>query len=223
MTLNDLTDLHIGLDLDHTLFDPAPRTCREIKHRYGLSYTPADLTEYNFELPGTGGVMYESVIMDLYEEPDVIRNMPPVPGAAEAVQALSEAGATISIITHRPPETFEWSKDALDAHDIPYDNFVEDVPDEKVNADADIDILIDDSPEQVAGMAAHQHHGILLLRPHNQHSIPADQNVHVPVRGEQHPTDVVRSGATQWGTITELIGTRALHSPAEVHAPTPIA
>lgn len=205
--MNDtaVSDLHIGLDLDHTVFDPAPTTCETIKQRHGIDYSPEDLTEYNFVLPGTGGVMYESVIMELYDDPETVRDMDIIPGAAEAVRTLHEAGATISVITHRPPKTFDWSRDALDTHDIPYDNFVENVPDQKVDADIDMDVLIDDSPDQVSGMAERRSHGILFLRPHNQDSIPGHANVHIPTRKQDEITVTVTSPEQQWSTITALL------------------
>lgn len=205
MTLPSLTDYHIGIDLDHTTYNPLPAICRETNKRHNTNLTPADITEYNLSVPGTDTTIVP-VIYDLHDDPSFIRDMPLMPGAKNTLQELSDAGATLSVVTHREPHTFDWTRASLAKHNIPYDNFVEDVPDNKADL-TELDILIDDLHSNVTGMADTNRDGILFLRPYNIDTIPTHERVHSALRNGHTPEQLLTNPATQWTEIKSLIRT----------------
>jgi 5'-nucleotidase len=104
-------------------------------------------------------------------EQRLFADMPVVPGAAEALWTLSDAGARIRIVTHRlcvsgvhhtaVADTVAW----LDAHDIPYRDlcFVED----KTGVEADV--MVDDAPHNVAALRAAGRDVIVFGQRYNRH------------------------------------------------------
>ncbi|MGH9185952.1 MAG: 5' nucleotidase, NT5C type [Acidimicrobiales bacterium] len=100
----------------------------------------------------------------------MFRTMPVMPGAAEALWRLSDAGVWIRIITHRlcvnwghrvaVADTVEW----LDEHGIPYRDicFLGDKP------EVEADCYIDDSPEIVDALRAAGNTVIVFGQPYNR-------------------------------------------------------
>jgi 5'(3')-deoxyribonucleotidase len=83
-------------------------------------------------------------------------NLKPIPGASEALWALSDAGIRIRIVTHRLVINFSHAPAVtdtvsfLDQHNIPYRDltFVKD------KADVGTDLLIDDAPHNIINLRA---------------------------------------------------------------------
>lgn len=204
MNLPDLSDYHLGVDLDHTTFNPLPAICAAANDKYDLCWEPTDITAYKQPIPGTDDTI-ATVIYELHTDPSFIQEMEPMPGAIDALKALSDAGATINIVTHREPSTFEWTRHSLDEQGVPYDHFVEDVPENKADIDHPIDILIDDLHPMVEGMADIGKDGILFLRPYNLEDIPTHENVHTPLRNGHTPEELLTNPEYQWNEICNII------------------
>lgn len=203
MTSLPLQNYHIGIDLDHTTFNPLPAICTAVNEQYGTTLTPTDITAYELPIPGSTDNI-SKVIHQLHEREDFIQTMEPMPGSIDTIQDLADAGATISIVTHRHPKTFDWTRQALETHNVPYDNFVEQVPENKADLE-DIDVLIDDLHAQVEGMAATNRDGILFLRPYNTENIPNHDRVHTALNTEHSATHLVSNPQTQWTAIPNII------------------
>lgn len=203
MSLPNLHDYHIGIDLDHTTYNPLPAICQAINNQYGTALSPHDITAYDHPIPGTSDTIAK-VIHELHGNKEFIQNMALMPGAADAIRALDTAGATISIITHRNPNTFDWTQQSLTENNIPYDTFVEDVPQNKADVDT-IDILIDDLQPQVEGMALTDRDGILFLRPYNIDTIPQYDGVHTALRNGHTTQELIENPARQWAEIQTII------------------
>jgi 5'(3')-deoxyribonucleotidase len=101
----------------------------------------------------------------------MFRDMPAIPGCAEALWRLSDAGVWIRIITHRlvvhwghqiaVGDTVAW----LDAHNIPYRDlcFLGRKP------EVEADLYIDDAPHNVESLRAAGNEVIVFDQPYNAH------------------------------------------------------
>lgn len=215
--LPSLDHLHIGLDLDGTLYNQLPAVCEHIRQEFNIPFTPGDVTAWDFEIPGTDDYRFSDAI-DACDSPSYYRDMPLIPGAADAVRSLAAAGATLSIVTHRDPSTHDWSRDALARHNIPYDDFIEDVPRNKATIDADIDVLIDDRTKNVTDIATTGNYGILFLQPYNYDDLPAHDRVLIPTPDHLTPRAAVKTPTMQWNRILDLFTTPPLATPSPASA-----
>ncbi len=103
-------------------------------------------------------------------ERHMFRHMDLIPGAADALWRLSDAGVWIRIVTHRlyvnwghaitAGDTAEW----LDTAEIPYRDLCFIAAKSSVNADA----FIDDAPHQIEDLRAAGHTVIVFDQPYNR-------------------------------------------------------
>jgi 5'-nucleotidase len=152
--------LVLGVDLDGCVgdYESAFRRCVAAQLRVPEgSLGPQD----RWDLAEVGwGIRDTEHFLDLHRravaEQALFAEMPVVPGAAEALWTLSDAGVRIRIVTHRlcvsgihhaaVADTVAW----LDAHDLPYRDlcFVED------KTDVGADVYVDDAPHNVLALRA---------------------------------------------------------------------
>jgi 5'-nucleotidase len=152
--------LVLGVDLDGCVadYETAFRRCAAVQLA-----VPEDtldrLSTYDYASAGWG-IRDHGHFLALHRravaEQRLFADMPVVPGAAEALWTLSDAGVRIRVVTHRlcasgihhtaVADTVAW----LDAHDLPYRDicFVEDKP--QVGAD----VFVDDAPHNVQALRA---------------------------------------------------------------------
>lgn len=100
----------------------------------------------------------------------ILRDADPIPGGAEALRNLSEAGVRIRIVTHRlylsgthalvASDTVEW----LEEHGIPYWDlcFV------ARKGDVGCDVYIDDAPHNILHLRERGHRAIVFDWPYNR-------------------------------------------------------
>jgi 5'(3')-deoxyribonucleotidase len=112
---------------------------------------------------------FERLHRTAVNEHRIFRTMPAVPGAAEALWRLSDAGVWIRLITHRlfanwnhavaVADTVEW----LDANSIPYRDlcFLGDKP--QVEADA----YVDDAPHNIVSLRGTGAPVLVFSQPYN--------------------------------------------------------
>lgn len=155
------------LDVDGTVCRNLPRICEHVNDTYGLSVTPEEVTEWSYH--------FEEIDQRIGEvADDLMRNkanwyidgLAPLDDARVVLTELQEAGFEIVIVTHRLPETHEATRRWFDDHGIPFDEFVEDVPENK--AELRGDVLIDDHHRQVEHAVESGKVGILMDQPYNQ-------------------------------------------------------
>jgi uncharacterized HAD superfamily protein len=81
---------------------------------------------FSFDLGLSFGLSPEDTaeLMRQMHEPDVLRALKPVPGAARSLRRWKRAGWEISIVTGRPPSTRTVSEDWLRDHDVPADHLI---------------------------------------------------------------------------------------------------
>lgn len=185
------TDIErVLVDVDGTLCWNLPRVCEFVTREYGVDVSPADITDwaYQFERIDVG---IDDVIARLFEEhPEwFLADLDPVPGAHEALDALSAAGREIHIVTHRPAKTHHITRQWLDDNGFAYDQFVHDVPENK--AEVPGDALVDDFHGHVADAVDAGMVGVLFDRPYSE-PVGSERAMHVSSWDEA--VDVLNAG-----------------------------
>jgi 5'-nucleotidase len=163
----------LGVDLDGVCGDYTAAFRAVVAAERGID--PADLPDdrgWDFAEWGVaelGG--FEHVHRTAVLEHRMFRDMPVVPGAAEALWRLSDAGVWIRIITHRlyvnwghavaVADTVEW----LDRHAIPYRDicFLGRKP------EVEADCYVDDSPDNIEALREAGNQVIVFDQPYNAH------------------------------------------------------
>lgn len=181
--------LVLGVDLDGCVGDYEAAFRRCVAAQLGVA--PDTLgPQHTWDYAQVGwGIRDGAHFLDLHRRAvagqRLFADMPVVPGAAEALWTLSDAGVRIRIVTHRlcvsgihhtaVADTVAW----LDAHDIPYRDlcFVED------KTDVGTDVFVDDAP-----------HNVTALRAAGTDVVVFDQryNRHLPGRRARSWADVTR-------------------------------
>jgi 5'(3')-deoxyribonucleotidase len=129
--------------------------------------------------------------------------MPVMPGAAEVLWRLSDAGVWIRIITHRlyvnwghataVADTVDW----LDAAGIPYRDLCFLGAKPQVEADC----YVEDAPHNVVGLR--------------------DSGAHVIVYDQPYNRDVDGPRAVDWAGVEDLVGARVTELGLSLQAPLP--
>src|SRR3954454_1603368 len=161
----------LGVDLDGVCGDytAAFATVVAAERDVDVSTLPSDrgwdFGEWQLEDLGGFDAVHRLAVL----EHRIFRNMPVMPGAAETLWRLSDAGVWIRIITHRlwvnwghavaVSDTVEW----LDHHAIPYRDicFLGRKP------EVEADCYVDDSPANIEALRAAGNRVIVFDQPYN--------------------------------------------------------
>ena len=161
----------LGVDLDGVCGDHTEAFRRVVAAERGID--PADLgpqTSWDFAEWGLTADDFFALHRTGVLEHRMFREMPVIPGAAEVLWRLSDAGVWVRLITHRlyanwghavaVADTVDW----LDRHGIPYRDlcFLGQKP--QVEADA----YIDDAPHNVEELRAAGNEVIVFDQPYNR-------------------------------------------------------
>jgi 5'(3')-deoxyribonucleotidase len=161
----------LGVDLDGVVADHTGRFREIVSELRGVPVDSLpldrswDFHEWGFA-PGEYELLHKSAVTDH----DMIRTMPVIAGAADALWRLSDAGIWIRIITHRlyvnwaheraVGDTAAW----LDEHTIPYRDLCFLGAKPEVQADA----YIDDAPHNITALRALGNTVIVYDQPYNR-------------------------------------------------------
>jgi 5'-nucleotidase len=163
-------DFVLGVDLDGVCADHATAFRRAVAADRGID--PSELPpqqSWDFLEWGLDRAEFERLHRDAVVDGHMFRTMPAVPGAAETLWRLSDAGVWIRLITHRlftnfghavaVADTVAW----LDDHSIPYRDlcFLGDKP--QVEADA----YVDDAPHNVESLRSTGSPVLVFTQPYN--------------------------------------------------------
>ncbi len=162
----------LGVDIDGVLadytyaFSLAVAAEKGIDHENLPTQTRWDFGEWGIE----SREEYEALHQRAVTEHRIFANCPVIPGAAEALWRLSDAGVWIRIITHRLPQnwghaiavsdTVQW----LDNNGIPYRDlcFLGRKP------EVEADLYIDDAPHNVEALRRRGNRVITFDQPYNR-------------------------------------------------------
>ena len=162
----------LGVDLDGVVADHTRRFREIVAELRGID--PESLTlerSWDFHEWGFEADEYDRLHKQAVIEFSMIRTMAVIPGAADALWRLSDAGIWIRIITHRlyvnwaheraVGDTAAW----LDEHKIPYLDLCFLGAKPEVQADA----YIDDAPHNIAALRELGNTVIVFDQPYNRH------------------------------------------------------
>lgn len=165
-----MSEFVLGVDLDGVCGDHAEAFRRVVAQERGveLGTLPPqetwDFTEWDMDRQEFERLHRLAVV-----EHRMFRSMPVIPGAADALWRLSDAGVWIRLITHRlytnwghavaVADTVAW----LDEHSIPYRDlcFLGDKPQVEANA------YVDDAPHNIDALRASGAQAIVFSQPYN--------------------------------------------------------
>ena len=165
-----MSDFILGVDLDGVCGDHAEAFRRVVAQERGVDVSSLppqetwDFTEWEMDRSEFERLHRLAVV-----EHRMFRTMPVIPGAAETLWRLSDAGVWIRLITHRlytnwghavaVADTVEW----LDRHSIPYRDlcFLGDKP--QVEADA----YIDDAPHNIEALRSSGAEAVIFSQRYN--------------------------------------------------------
>ncbi len=162
----------LGVDVDNVLADYTD-AFRQVVAK-GTGRDPADLpdpaTWSAYEEWGLNDRTFNQWHRRAVVDERILRDAAPIPGGAEALRNLSEAGVRIRIVTHRlylsgthalvASDTVEW----LEEHEIPYWDlcFV------ARKGDVGCDVYIDDAPHNILHLRERGHRAIVFDWPYNR-------------------------------------------------------
>jgi 5'-nucleotidase len=165
-----MADFVLGVDLDGVCADHAAAFRRVVALERGIDEIELpDQQTWDFAEWGLDRAEFERLHGVAVMEHRMFRTMPVVPGAADALWRLSDAGVWIRLITHRlyanwnhavaVGDTVSW----LDDHSIPYRDlcFLGDKP--QIEADA----YIDDAPHNVISLRLTGAPVLVFSQPYN--------------------------------------------------------
>ena len=161
----------LGVDLDGVVGDYTAALRTVVAERTGVDPESLPLERsWDFREWGLSPEEFEQHHRAAVLEHRIFRTMPVMPGAAEALWRLSDAGVWIRIITHRlyvnwghataVADTVAW----LDASGIPYRDLCFLGAKPQVEADC----YVEDAPHNVAALRSTGAHVILFDQPYNR-------------------------------------------------------
>jgi 5'-nucleotidase len=162
----------LGVDLDGVCADYTAGLRAVVAAERGID--PGDLPaerSWGFEEWNLAPGEFERIHHKAVTELNLLRNLPPIEGCADALWRLSDAGIWIRIITHRlyvnwghqvaVSDTVAW----LDEARVPYRDLCFLGAKPEVEADA----YIDDAPHNVEALRAKGNRVIVFDQPYNRH------------------------------------------------------
>jgi uncharacterized HAD superfamily protein len=114
---------HVYVDVDDVLTDTAGTYLQIVAEEFNKTASLADMV--TFDLQQSFGLSEKeySHLVTVAHRPEKILGMPPCPGALETLARWKQAGHHIHIVTGRPTDTLETSRQWLSDHDIAFDSF----------------------------------------------------------------------------------------------------
>jgi uncharacterized HAD superfamily protein len=139
--------MRIAIDIDSTLHHYWDLLEAAAKRRFGVSLPYAEQVTWN--IPILRPEQLKACVAETHRESAVL-GAEPYPGAVEAVREWHAAGHFIHVTSHRAAETHDWTARWLDRIELPYDD-LHCSADKIVRCrELGIDLLVDDSPVNLA-------------------------------------------------------------------------
>jgi len=139
--------VRIGIDFDGVVADTMRFTGTLLREQHGTEISQVDFDwdgGRNPPVDTDADVDFRSVFEDIIADPAYVAQIPPVPGAADALTRLHEQeDVELVLATHRPTEIHGAIQRWLVANGFPAFETTH-VPDEKVALSPALDVLVDD-------------------------------------------------------------------------------
>ena len=157
--------MKIAIDIDCTLHDYWPQFAAAAKRRFGVDL-PYD-QQVTWQISRLRPEQVRACIVETHAEPNVLK-AEPYPGAVEAIGRWKRAGHFIHITSHRSIDAHAATERWLQAIGLPYDELYCSYDKISRCVQIGIDVLVDDSPENLARAAERGITGATLLHPWNR-------------------------------------------------------
>src|SRR4051812_24899313 len=157
--------MRIAIDIDSTLHHYWDLLEEVARRRFGVTIPYAD--QVVWEIDRLKPEQLHAAVRETHSEPQILGSEP-YPHAVETVAAWHAAGHFIHITSHRAVESHDHTAEWLERIGLPFDDLHCSYDKISRCTELDIDVLIDDSP---VNLARAQEHGILpatLLHPWNR-------------------------------------------------------
>ncbi len=142
----------IAIDIDSTLHHYWDLLERIAKERYGIALPYAE--QHGWGITVLEQDQVAACIAETHSEENIL-GAEPYPGAVETVKAWSEDGHWIHVTSHRAEQTYEPTARWLAAIGLPYDDLHCSYDKISRCVELGIDVLVDDSPVNIAGAREH--------------------------------------------------------------------
>lgn len=154
--------LVLGIDVDGVLGDQVPPTLDRIKAKgKGKNLSKADITSWDHPIDDTD---FTKEIEECLLDKDFVMEMPVIAGSISALEELYKIYHLV-IATNRPSETEQYTVSWLKKHF----KFHEFINTREVGKDSlELDVLIDDNPENIKSFARVGKKALLFLQPWNK-------------------------------------------------------
>ncbi len=173
--------MRIGVDYDGVISDSSYEKIRLAKSLYNKSLTPEDCTTSKAApiLDPNGKEKYRALYKSLESGPGSLR-CELVKNSATVLKYFIKAGYRVVIITTLDKEDAGWARKFLHMHSVPYHHFVcvpvnrndpglQKYPKKYVIRRLKIDVMIDDSYENLEPLSGYNKRLFLLDQPWNRH------------------------------------------------------
>ncbi len=166
----------IAVDFDGVLFDHVPWVLRAFRDQHDIDLNDEGFRYweyYQYKAVEDAGLTVGEVksLLRNLETDEIIHKSPlREPHSRDVMQAWSDAGHTVDIVTARKPESKQVTLAFLHRHRVPFDNLRMDV-----RIKTGYDLLIDDAPHNVLMAAAAGGRALLIDHPYNR-DVPCDIN-----------------------------------------------
>jgi 5'(3')-deoxyribonucleotidase len=157
--------MKIAIDIDSTLHHYWDLFAAAAKRRFGVDLPYEH--QVTWSISRLKPEQLRACIAETHAEPNVLRSAP-YPGAVEAVRRWKEAGHFIHITSHRSTTAHDSTTRWLDRIGLPYDELYCSYDKVTRCAEIGIDLLIDDSPENLQRAIDQGMRAATILHPWNR-------------------------------------------------------
>ncbi len=164
----------IALDIDSTLHHYWDLLAEVAQQRYGVAL-PYD-TQDDWGIPGLDREQLIDCVRETHSAANVLGAVP-YPGAVETVQDWHRTGHWIHITSHRSAEALAVTGEWLEAIGLPYDDLHCSYDKISRCVELEIDVLIDDSPVNIAGALERGIKAATIVHPWNAELVRSGQAI----------------------------------------------
>lgn len=157
--------MRVAVDVDGVLADHVRPLVADLESKTGFELRPEELATWDLPLPGAETDLLTAVTRRL-GDPSYLRRAPVVDGATEGIERLRDRDHEVVVATHRPAHTHPTTREWLADNGVEYDEFVDDVPDDK--GEIEVDVLVDDYHGNVRNALDAGRAGLLFRQPWNR-------------------------------------------------------
>jgi FMN phosphatase YigB (HAD superfamily) len=155
----------VAIDIDSTLHPYWEQFQRAARKRFGIELPYEE--QVTWDVPELRPEQFKVVLADTHK-PEAILAAKPFPGAVETIREWHEAGHRIHVVSHRHAGAAEATERWLHEIGLPYDGL--DLSEDKIAyaARVGVELLIDDSPENLLAATAAGIRAATLSHPWNR-------------------------------------------------------